>query len=45
MFVVAPKAKQNENQWRQADPLTQIGRALRELGIGLRFELVLNRRF
>ena len=34
MFVVAPKAKQNENQWRQADRLTQIGRALRELGIG-----------
>lgn len=34
MFVVAPKAKQNENEWRQADRLTQIGRALRELGIG-----------
>jgi hypothetical protein len=34
MFVVAPKAKQNENQWRPADRLTQIGRALRELGIG-----------
>ncbi len=33
MFVVAPKAKQNENEWRQADRLTQIGRALRELGI------------
>src|SRR5260370_32967063 len=33
MFVVAPKAKQNENEWRQADRLTQIGRAVRELGI------------
>jgi hypothetical protein len=34
MFVVTPKAKQNQTEWRQADRPTQIGRALRELGIG-----------
>src|SRR6202022_3771232 len=28
MFVVTPKAKQNQTEWRQADRLTQIGRAL-----------------
>ena len=34
MFVVAAKPKQSQEEWREADPLTQIGRALRELGIG-----------
>ena len=34
MFAVAPKAKESAAQWRTADRLTQLGRALRELGIG-----------
>ncbi len=34
MFAVARKAKQSEQEWRAADRLTQLGRALRELGIG-----------
>jgi len=34
MFTVARRAKQSEQQRRQEDRLTQIGRALRELGIG-----------
>jgi hypothetical protein len=34
MFMVPRKAGQNEEARRVADPLTQIGRALRELGIG-----------
>lgn len=33
MFAVAPRAGESEEQRRQADRLTQIGRALRELGI------------
>jgi len=34
MFTVARRAKPSEQQRRQEDRLTQIGRALRELGIG-----------
>ena len=34
MFAVTPRAGENEQQRRQDDRLTQIGRALRELGIG-----------
>lgn len=34
MFAVAPRPGESREQQRQADRLTQIGRALRELGIG-----------
>ena len=34
MFTVARRRGETEQQRRQADRLTQIGRALRELGIG-----------
>lgn len=34
MFAVAPKAKESDRERRSADRLTQLGRALRELGIG-----------
>ena len=34
MFAVAPRPGESEEQQREADRLTQIGRALRELGIG-----------
>lgn len=34
MFAVAPRPGESKEQLRQADRLTQIGRALRELGIG-----------
>jgi hypothetical protein len=34
IFTVARRAKETEQQRRQEDRLTQIGRALRELGIG-----------
>jgi hypothetical protein len=34
MFAVPPRSGETEQQRRQADRLTQIGRALRELGIG-----------
>ena len=34
MFVVARRAAESQEQQRAADRLTQIGRALRELGIG-----------
>jgi hypothetical protein len=34
MFTVAPRAGETEHQRREADRLTQLGRALRELGIG-----------
>jgi winged helix-turn helix protein len=34
MFTVAPRPGEGKEQQRQADRLTQIGRALRELGIG-----------
>jgi hypothetical protein len=34
MFMVAPRAGETEQERRQADRVTQIGRALRELGIG-----------
>jgi hypothetical protein len=34
MFVVAPRVRESKQQRREADRLTQIGRALRELGIG-----------
>ncbi len=34
MFTVARRAKETEASHREADRLTQIGRALRELGIG-----------
>ena len=34
MFTVARRAKESEAERRQADRLTQIGRALREMGIG-----------
>jgi len=34
MFAVSPRAGENKDQQRQADRLTQMGRALRELGIG-----------
>jgi hypothetical protein len=34
MFAVTPKARESEQQRQAADRLTQLGRALRELGIG-----------
>jgi transposase len=34
MFTVAPRPGETEKQRREADRLTQLGRALRELGIG-----------
>jgi len=34
MFAVAPRRGESKEQQREADRLTQIGRALRELGIG-----------
>jgi hypothetical protein len=34
MFTVAPRPGETEQQRREADRLTQLGRALRELGIG-----------
>jgi hypothetical protein len=34
MFAVPPQRGENREQQRQADRLTQLGRALRELGIG-----------
>ncbi len=34
MFAVAPRPGESKEQQREADRLTQIGRALRELGIG-----------
>src|SRR6202051_3732910 len=34
MFAVPPRAGESKEQQRQADRLTQLGRALRELGIG-----------
>jgi len=34
MFAVPPKPKESQAEQRQADRLTQLGRALRELGIG-----------
>ena len=34
MFTVAPRPGESKEQQRIADRLTQIGRALRELGIG-----------
>jgi hypothetical protein len=34
MFAVNRRAKETEEEWRAADRLTQLGRALRELGIG-----------
>jgi hypothetical protein len=34
MFAVPPRDGESEEQQRQADRLTQLGRALRELGIG-----------
>jgi transposase len=34
MFTVAPRTGETEQQRREADRLTQLGRALRELGIG-----------
>ena len=34
MFTVAPRPAETEPQRREADRLTQLGRALRELGIG-----------
>src|ERR1022692_81834 len=34
MFTVAPRAGESKEQQREADRLTQLGRALRELGIG-----------
>ena len=34
MFAVAPRPGESEAQRREADRLTQLGRALRELGIG-----------
>jgi hypothetical protein len=34
MFAVPPRAGETEQQRREADRLTQLGRALRELGIG-----------
>lgn len=34
IFMVTPRAQQNAQQRQEADRLTQIGRALRELGIG-----------
>ena len=34
MFAVTPRSKESQGERRTADRLTQIGRALRELGIG-----------
>jgi transposase len=34
MFAVAPRRRESEEEQREADRLTQLGRALRELGIG-----------
>src|SRR5579862_5170892 len=34
MFTIPPQPQQSEEQRREADRLTQLGRALRELGIG-----------
>ncbi len=34
MFTVRPRAGESEQQRHEADRLTQMGRALRELGIG-----------
>src|SRR5580698_8618365 len=34
MFAVAPRSKESKDQQRASDRLTQLGRALRELGIG-----------
>jgi hypothetical protein len=34
MFMVTPRAKESAQQKRESDRLTQIGRGLRELGIG-----------
>jgi len=34
MFMVTPRAKESAQQRRESDRLTQIGRGLRELGIG-----------
>lgn len=34
MFTVPPRAAESEHKQREADRLTQLGRALRELGIG-----------
>src|SRR2546430_5082637 len=34
MFAVPPRAGESNQQQREADRLTQLGRALRELGIG-----------
>ncbi|MGH9648806.1 MAG: ISNCY family transposase [Bryobacteraceae bacterium] len=34
MFAVPPRAGQSRDQQREADRMTQLGRALRELGIG-----------
>jgi transposase len=34
MFAVPPRAGESKDQQREADRLTQLGRALRELGIG-----------
>ena len=34
MFAVSPRAGESKQQQREADQMTQIGRALRELGIG-----------
>jgi hypothetical protein len=34
MFTVRPRAGESKEQQRQADRLTQLGRAMRELGIG-----------
>jgi len=34
MFTVAPRPGESKDQQREADRLTQLGRALRELGIG-----------
>lgn len=34
MFTVTPRAEESEEARREADRLTQIGRALREMGIG-----------
>jgi hypothetical protein len=34
MFMVTPRTQENAQQRQEADRLTQIGRALRELGIG-----------
>lgn len=34
MFAVTRRPKETDEEWRAADRLTQLGRALRELGIG-----------